>query len=75
MNTEKTFPMTLRELADELDNIGIELMVHRSSVEYDVHQIGFDVYATLECRAQDRRPDEDQSEDAYERAMDILGNL
>jgi hypothetical protein len=67
------FPMTLRELADELEAAGMELVVYRANVEYDQRVAVTDVYATLECRAVDRRPEEDQPDDAYQRAMEILG--
>lgn len=73
MTPTANFPMTIRELADELDKIGVELMVYRANVSYDQHITGFDVYAELECRAVDLRPEDDQPEDAYERAMQLLG--
>jgi hypothetical protein len=66
------YPMTLNRLLEELTEAGVEVMVNRSTVEYDEHIIGRDVYLTLECRVIDRRPD-DSEDAAYDRAMKALG--
>lgn len=72
MKYNNHYPMTLERLNEELTEAGVEVMVNRSTVEYDEHAIGGDVYLTLECRVLDRRSD-DSEDAAYNRAMKALG--
>jgi hypothetical protein len=64
--------MTIRELADELEKTGVDMIVYRTKVEYEERIFTTDIYATLECRVVDKRSDEPASSDSYDRAMEIL---
>lgn len=72
MRFQEKLPLPLKKVCEDLEEMGIEAIVHRAKVDYDERIKGTDVTLTLEIRIEDIYKERDTEESAFERAMGLI---